>query len=319
MNVSGIGITANQMFDTWTLSMGGSQKKTDFNADNSIKLGSEDSLIEHFKEDNNPVAKKIENIMAKFKGGQELTSEEMEYLAKNAPDCYQQVIKILMERKQLEIQMEAAKSKMEVLQVYTQSLAMVKATKGTGAAEKQQASTTMMRLNHLQNAFGKFVKTTQYRNLEDESDRAEEVREKVEEQGLTQEELAADEAPSEVTADGTPPDELPADGTPPDELPANGMPPDKLPANGTPINELPEAGTPVKDTSTTPNRDKADSPKADHKKVDHKEVDHKENPFMQAKVSFSDSDVEFRKKVYGLYKGNMKNKHIGSVGSGIIV
>ncbi len=223
MNVSGIGIgiTATQLFDTWTVSMGGSEKKAGSKPE---KVSSENNMIEHFKEEHNPVAKKIEAIMAKFKGGQELSPEEMEFLAKNAPDCYQQVIDILMERQQLEMKLKAAESKMEVLQVYTESLAMVKATKGTGAVEKQNASKTMMRLNHLQNAFGEFVKTPQYRDLEDEGDRAEEIREKAEENGQVQEESSAEESSAEessaeeilaeeISPEGASPEEMLPEGT----------------------------------------------------------------------------------------------------------
>lgn len=184
MNVSGIGLSSvYPLFDRGQISISQKEKVNDKQAETggSAEEKYAHALISQFTEDHDPVARKVEQIMAKFMGGRELSEEEMEFLAKNVPDCYKMVREVLIERAQMEMKLEAAESKMEVAQIYSEALTMVKETKGTGEMEKKNAQKTMARVNQLQDAYGGFVGTPTYRELEDEADKAEEIREAIEE------------------------------------------------------------------------------------------------------------------------------------------
>lgn len=151
--------------------------------------------IEQFQEENDPQAKKIERILTKFKAGKELSQSEMEYLAKHAPEAYQEVCEVMMERKQLEMELKAAKTKLEAMQAYSNALNKISATKGSGDQEKQQAP--MTRINHVADVYGKFAAGKEYSDLEDEEDKAEAIRESIEAME-SDESTKSEEAPDSI-------------------------------------------------------------------------------------------------------------------------
>lgn len=187
MNVKATGMASSYMqspFDGVSIYTGG--KKTETKKVQKAASSPEEAFanhtIEKFQEENDPQAKRLERILSKFRGGKELSPSELEYLAKHAPEAYKEVCEVLKEREQLERELEMAESTMEVMQAYNNALTMVSETSGTGEQAKQQAFKTMARTNNLADVYRGFVATPEYRALEDEGDKAEEIREGIEEE-----------------------------------------------------------------------------------------------------------------------------------------
>lgn len=64
-------------------------------------------------------------IYAKLEAGKRLSSKEMQYLRQNNPVLYMQAVRVEQKRKSLENQLEHAKSKEEVQNIYTFAMARV--------------------------------------------------------------------------------------------------------------------------------------------------------------------------------------------------
>lgn len=134
-------------------------------------------MIEQFREKNSPENKRITEIYNKFRAGNELTAEELEYLAKNSPEMYKQVKQILLERQALERQMEQAETKEEVAEIHMNELNKIQATMGKGEEAAAQAETTMARVNQMRDAYVEYTATLEYKEKEDAGSRAEDQRE----------------------------------------------------------------------------------------------------------------------------------------------
>lgn len=147
----------------------------------SIEKSYEQSLIDDFKEHNSPQNNRISEIYNKFKGGKELTSEEMEYLAKNSPEIYKEVKEIMMEREAMELQMELAKTKQEVANICLNEMTSIKKNMGTGKQTEAQAMKIMARTNQMADAHIQYTASIEYREKEDAVTQAEELREKLRE------------------------------------------------------------------------------------------------------------------------------------------
>ncbi len=276
MNISGISLSnAYPLFDYGKISITGS--KAPVKPEKTAVKSEVDFMVEQFKENNNPVTKKINQIMGKFMGGQELTPAELDFLAKNAPDCYQTVQEVMAERQQLEMKLEAAESKLEVLQVYTDALAMVKETKGTGEVEKQNAIKTLARVNQLGDAFGGFVASPEYAELPDEGDIAEEISEAVEEM-MEDTEPAAEQMSEEAD-----------------------MPEEIDTSDGSGTSE--EASLPEEEET-------AEAARPEGKEHEKKSKIKEEDKHLRRVVTDSSPiDIEFRRKVHDLYKSNMNRSN----------
>lgn len=145
------------------------------------KLSGEELMIRQFKEENSREKNRIKEIYAKFRAGKKLSPEEMDYIAKEAPELYRQVKEILMERQAMEAQMEMAESKEEVAQVHANQMSKIQATMGTGEEAEQNAEKNMARVNHMQAAFQEFTASVEYKEKEDMKSRTEEKRDLLEE------------------------------------------------------------------------------------------------------------------------------------------
>lgn len=122
-------------------------------------------IIDSFRENKAKGTDKVAKIMAKFRAGKKLSGSELQYLEKNAPELYQMVRRIMLERKALEIRMEKAKTKEEVKEAVID--AMDVANRSSGGEERT------MRLNQLWDAYQEYMKTGDYRG-KPESEREDE-------------------------------------------------------------------------------------------------------------------------------------------------
>lgn len=142
----------------------------------SEKLSGEQLMINQFKEQNSRENNRIAEIYGKFRAGKKLSPEEMDYIAKEAPELYRQVREILMERQALERQMEMAESKEEVAQIHANQLNKIQASMGTGEEAEGNAEINMARANHTMAAFQEFTASVEYKEKEDNESRAKESR-----------------------------------------------------------------------------------------------------------------------------------------------
>lgn len=102
-------------------------KKTD------AKLISAEQLqINQFREQNSPQKNRAKQIFYKFRAGQKLTAEELDFIAKEEPDTYRQIRQIMQERQMMEAQMEAAETKEEVAAIRLNEITKIEATMGEG-------------------------------------------------------------------------------------------------------------------------------------------------------------------------------------------
>lgn len=151
------------------------------------KLSGEELMIQQFKEQNSKENNRTAEIWGKFKAGSKLSPEELEYLAKEAPELYRQVREILMERQALEEQMAQAESKEEVAQIHANQLNKIQSSMGTGEQAAANAEKNMARVNHTQMAYQKFTASVEYKEKEDNESRAKERRDLLKELAWEQE------------------------------------------------------------------------------------------------------------------------------------
>lgn len=148
---------------------------------------------------------RTERIMAKFYGGKKLSSDDLSYLAKHAPDCYKKISEIMQQREELERQMEQAESTLDVAMVYANTLASAqKLTEGEQARENPW--TIMGMVGQFNNAYGEFTSSPEYREKETEETKAEEIRASAEEYGEQLEEAADQIREAEIS-----PEQIPAE------------------------------------------------------------------------------------------------------------
>lgn len=147
--------------------------------DKSIVQSYEQTLIDNFKEQNSPENNKINQIYGKFLGGNELSPDELQYLAEHSPQLYKEVCGIMQERRALEQRMKQAETKEQVTEASLNAVACVKSTMGTGEQAKSQAKKTMARANQLSSAYVKYTAGIDYKNKEDAKTQAEDMRAKL--------------------------------------------------------------------------------------------------------------------------------------------
>lgn len=98
---------------------------------------------------------KSERILTKFNSGKKLSSEELNYLIKNAPASVDRILRITAEREQTERMMHMAKSKTDVQLVVFQASKVI--DKSPDPEEK------LVRAKHLQDARVEYEKTDEYK------------------------------------------------------------------------------------------------------------------------------------------------------------
>lgn len=192
-----VSIAASSLTEAGTkLKVIGGVKLNENKEDTGIVESYEQSLIDDFKEQNSPKNNKINQIYGKFLAGKELSQGELEYLAKNSPEMYKEVCKIMLERKAMEQRMKRAETKQEVSMISVNAVANVKKTMGTGEQAKSQATATMARSNQFSNAYVKYTATPDYKHKEDAKTQAEDMRAKLEqiEAEMMERKKAAEEA-----------------------------------------------------------------------------------------------------------------------------
>lgn len=140
-----------------------------------IEQSYEQMLIDNFKEQNSPENNKIQQICGKFRAGQELTGDELQYLASHSPELYREVCEIIQERRAMELRMKQAKTKQQVTLVCLNEFANVKERIGTGEQAKSQALKTMARTNQIRHAYVKYTSSIEYKNKEDAKTQAEDM------------------------------------------------------------------------------------------------------------------------------------------------
>lgn len=144
-----------------------------------IEQSCEQRLIDDFREQNSPENNKIQQICGKFRAGQELTEDELQYLANHSPELYREVCGIMQERRAMELRMKQAKTKQQVTAVCMNELTAVKAKMGTGEQAKSQALKTMARSNQISHAYVKYTSSMEYKNKEDAKTQAEDIQAKL--------------------------------------------------------------------------------------------------------------------------------------------
>lgn len=98
---------------------------------------------------------KSERILSKFNSGKKLSSEELNYLIKNAPASVDRILRITAEREQTETMMRMSKSKTDVQLVVFQASKVI--DKSPDPEEK------LVRAKHLQDARLEYEKTEEYK------------------------------------------------------------------------------------------------------------------------------------------------------------
>lgn len=157
-----------------------SHKETSKKTDAKLILA-EQLQINQFREQNSPQKNRAKQIFYKFRAGQKLTAEELDFIAKEEPNTYRQIRQIMQERQMMEAQMEAAETKEEVAAIRLNEMTKIQATMGEGEQAAAQAETTMARVNQMDSAYKEYTATVEYKDKEDAKSRAEEKREILEE------------------------------------------------------------------------------------------------------------------------------------------
>lgn len=106
---------------------------------------------------------KLQRIINKFKSGKKLTSGELSYLAKAAPDIYQKVLRIMQRREQLEKRLEEASSKEEVQAIMMQEMQSVE----NFCANSDDDFEKTALVNQMMDAYGKMTQSASYREKPD--------------------------------------------------------------------------------------------------------------------------------------------------------
>lgn len=104
---------------------------------------------------------KLQRILNKFRAGKKLSSGELSYLAANAPDIYQKVIRIMQRREQLEKRLEMAESKEEVQMIMMEEM---QSAEKFCANNDDDFETTAM-INQLMNAYYEKTKSPGYKEM----------------------------------------------------------------------------------------------------------------------------------------------------------
>ncbi|MCL2754225.1 MAG: hypothetical protein FWD35_00710 [Oscillospiraceae bacterium] len=99
-------------------------------------------------------------IINTFRSGKRLTSGEMGFLRKHAPDAYGEATRILRQREFMEKQMRSARTKQEVDTIRTVSLTAVA---GRREISSGNAETRLAQVNHMANAYHEYSATECYR------------------------------------------------------------------------------------------------------------------------------------------------------------
>lgn len=112
----------------------------------------------------------LREIANKLQSGIELSPSELEYLRANAPDLYEEAIKMIALRKRIEQRLEQCKSKEQVAQAQSEISNQIAMECDVGASKKCDLNQALMyqrRINTANNCFVKFAKTDTYKNLPD--------------------------------------------------------------------------------------------------------------------------------------------------------
>lgn len=102
---------------------------------------------------------KLKKIIAKFKMGKKLRGSELSFLAKADPELYVKVVKIVKQRKAMEIRLKNAKSKEEAADIV--SGAMRNALNNQAMEEFEKISLA----NQLREAYKEFMESDSYKSL----------------------------------------------------------------------------------------------------------------------------------------------------------
>lgn len=140
----------------------------------------EDPQIKQFKEDLKDMreGKKIAYLDNKLKSGEELTTDELQYLKKNNPALYQEAMEIKQEKEQYRRELKACKSKEEVeklkINKMNSFMAQAKSIRGNATISKAKKLELMERLLKKINGINKdhidFVESLRYKQLPDKED-----------------------------------------------------------------------------------------------------------------------------------------------------
>ncbi|MCL2182648.1 MAG: hypothetical protein FWB85_04165 [Chitinispirillia bacterium] len=126
----------------------------------------------------------IKALEGKMKGGQKLTSDELDYLREHSPELYEKYQKIAREREAYKQELEKANSKEEVRKIHERKaqefIAEAKAIEGSNLPKEQKTGEMeflMMRVNAVFNEYNTFLQSDEFKKLperaEDKKDEAE--------------------------------------------------------------------------------------------------------------------------------------------------
>lgn len=102
---------------------------------------------------------KAQEMITKFKSGQKLSQEEMNYIRKNAPGIVEYIDRVQKEREMIELSMRRASSKMEVQMVAYRALQQIE--KHPNPEERE------VRARHLSDAKYRYEQTEEYKEKPD--------------------------------------------------------------------------------------------------------------------------------------------------------
>lgn len=144
---------------------------------------------------------KLERILTKFRSGKKLTSGELSYVARENPNLYQKILRVLTRREMVEKRLEAAKTKEEEEQIMAQEMKSVEHIED--AFEKEAT------VNHLMDAWHEHISSGATREKPDTNreltEEQQKERDKRTVQPMDKEKEKEEEAPDEgITEPGNP-------------------------------------------------------------------------------------------------------------------
>ncbi len=165
------------------------QKKENGNIFKKEMTAQEMQLMQ-FKEDIQKMREgdQMNSISSKLTSGMELTPEEIEYLQKNAPQLYQEYVKLKQEKQAYERQLKNCKTKEDVnrLKVNKMNSFLSEAKTITNnpnipkGKKKELLEKILMRTTGVEKIHQKFIASGRYEALPTEQEKAEEAKEKAE-------------------------------------------------------------------------------------------------------------------------------------------
>lgn len=155
------------------------------------------SMLESLQRQTENQDHRLSSIISKMQSGQDISSDDLEYLRKTSPETYEKAVKLIREKEEYERELRNCKTKEEArsLQMSKVSEALSKVKMGQEAGDVATCMEASAKLNMMSAVFTEFTQTVEY---EDMADSALELAEAIEaERQETEEVQDTEEVPAE--------------------------------------------------------------------------------------------------------------------------